>query len=570
MKLKGNAVSEGLATGRIFVYCPFSVTVSGGFLEEGQIEEYLTRFQEVKKTAEQELRAICAKLEKDDPEKAKIFVAHQDILNDDAVNEEIIESIRENLWKPDWAIQKIYDKFVRMLKKAPDPLIRERAVDLEDVRGRLLRIWYGAPESNLASLAEPVVIAAHDLLPSDTATLDRGKVLAILTEVGGATSHSAIIARGYEIPAILGIPDLLKQVRPGQIAAVDALSGVIELDPAERDAEEFTIRIAAYRKQAADIKLYLGAEPLTADGVRVDIGLNIGSADNEDMKGEPFTDFIGLFRTEFLYMGRGALPSEDEQFEVYKKVLQAYGSRPVTLRTLDIGGDKTLPYMELPREENPFLGNRALRLCFSNVDIFKTQLRAAIRASFYGNLWLMLPMVGSVDDIRRAKERIEEVKSGLDSRGIPYSADFKTGIMVEIPSIAMIADIAAREVDFASLGTNDLCQYLTAVDRMNPQVAPYYQTYHPAMFRLIGHVVRTFNEAGKPVSVCGEMGGDKLSAAALVGLGMRKLSMGFASVPRIKKMLSGLTVSKAEEMAEAAVSLSTACEVETFLKESLK
>lgn len=570
MKLKGNAVSEGLATGRVFVYCPFSVTVNEGFLEEGQIEENLARFQEVKKTAEQELREICTKLEEDDPEKAKIFVAHQDILNDEAVNEEIVEGIKENLWKPDWAIQKIYDKFARMLKKAPDPLIRERAADLEDVRGRLLRIWYGAPESNLASLAEPVVIAAHDLLPSDTATLDRGKVLAILTEAGGATSHSAIIARGYEIPAILGIPDLLKQVRSGQIAAVDALNGIIELDPAERDAEEFTTRMAAYRKQAADIKLYLATEPLTADGVRVDIGLNIGSADNEDMKGEPFTDFVGLFRTEFLYMGRSALPSEDEQFKVYKKVLQAYGSRPVTLRTLDIGGDKTLPYMELPREDNPFLGNRALRLCFSNVDIFKTQLRAAIRASFYGNLWLMLPMVGSVDDIRRAKEIIEEVKSGLDSQGIPYSAGFKTGIMVEIPSIAMIADIAAREVDFASLGTNDLCQYLTAVDRMNPQVAPYYQTYHPAMFRLIGHVVRTFNEAGKPVGVCGEMGGDRLSAAALVGLGMRKLSMGFASVARIKKMLSGLTVSKAEEMAEAAMNLPTAREVETFLKESLK
>lgn len=570
MKLKGNAVSEGLAVGRIFVYRPFSVTVSEGFLEEGQTEENLARFLEVKKTAEQELQAICAKLEEDDPEKAKIFVAHQDILNDEAVNEEIVEGIRENLWKPDWAIQRIYDKFVRMLKKAPDPLIQERAADLEDVRGRLLRIWYGAPESNLASLAEPVIIAAHDLLPSDTATLDRSKVLAILTEVGGATSHSAIIARGYEIPAILGIPDLLLQVSTGQMAAVDALSGVIELEPAERDTEEFSVRMAAYRKQAADIKLYLGAEPLTADGVRVDIGLNIGSADDGDMKGEPFTDFVGLFRTEFLYMGRSALPTENEQFEVYKKVLQAYGSRPVTLRTLDIGGDKTLPYMELPREENPFLGNRALRLCFSNVDIFKTQLRAAIRASLYGNLWLMLPMVGSIDDIRRAKEIIEEVKSGLDSQGIPYGGSFKTGIMVEIPSIAIIADIAAREVDFASLGTNDLCQYLTAVDRMNPQVAPYYQTCHPAMFRLIGHVVRTFNGAGKPVSVCGEMGGDRLSAAALVGLGMRKLSMGFASVAKIKKMLSGLTVSKAEEMAEAAVSLSTACEVEAFLKESLK
>lgn len=570
MKLKGNAVSEGLAIGPIFVYRPLGVTVSEGFLEGAQVGEAVARFMEVKKTAEQELQSICEKLGADDPEKAKIFTAHQDILNDEAVNEEIIEGIRENLWKPDWAIQKIYDKFIRLLKKVPDPLIQERADDLEDVRRRLLRIWHGTPESNLASLTNPVVVAAYDLLPSDTATLDRSNVLAILTEVGGATSHSAIIARGYEIPAILGISELLAQVSTGQTAAVDAIEGIIELDPTPREIEEFSARMGAYRKQAADTKLYLGTEPLTSDGARIDIGLNIGSADNEDMKGEPFTDFIGLFRTEFLYMGRSSLPLEDEQFTVYKKVLQAYGTRPVTLRTLDIGGDKTLPYMELPHEENPFLGNRALRLCFSHVDIFKTQLRAAIRASIYGNLWLMLPMVGSIDDIRRAKEIIAEVKADLEAQEIPYSTDFKIGIMIEIPSIAMIADLAAREVDFASLGTNDLCQYLTAVDRMNPQVAPYYQTYHPSMFRLIGHVVRTFDAAGKPISVCGEMGGDKLSAAVLVGLGMRKLSMGFASVARIKKMLSKLTLSKAEEMAKCVVNLSTAGEVEAYLKENLQ
>jgi phosphotransferase system enzyme I (PtsI) len=277
---------------------------------------------------------------------------------------------------------------------------------------------------------------------------------------------------------------------------------------------------------------------------------------------------VGLFRTEFLYMGRDTLPMEDEQFEVYKRVLQRYGSRPVTLRTLDIGGDKTLDCMELPREDNPFLGNRALRLCFTQPELFKTQLRACLRASVFGNLWLMLPMVGSIDDIRRAKAVIAEVKTELDAQGIAYSKDLKVGIMIEIPAIAMIADLAVKEVDFASIGTNDLCQYLTAVDRLNPAVSSYYQTYHPGLFRIIGTVVHHFNQAGKPICICGEMGGNILAAPVLIGMGMRKLSMGFASIAGIKRTLAGLTIAKAEELAGIVINLSTAAEVEAYLREN--
>lgn len=570
MKLKGNAVSEGLAIGPIFVYSPFSVTVNESFCEESLTEENLRRLDEVKNLATAELRTIYQKLGTEDPEKAKIFVAHLDILHDAAINDEITDEIRCEHCRPDWAIQKTYDKFVRMLKKAPDPLIRERATDLEDVRGRLLRIWYGAPESDLSSLSEPVVIVARELLPSDTATLDRGKVLAILAETGGSTSHSAIIARSYEIPAILGVADLLKHASAGHTAMVDALSGAIELEPSPEEIQAFEERRLSYLEQAAETKTYLATEPRTADGVKIDIGLNIGTADEEELKGEPFTDMVGLFRTEFLYMGRDELPSEYEQFESYKRVLQVYGARPVTLRTLDIGGDKTMPSLNLPQEENPFLGNRALRLCFSHPDIFRTQLRAALRASVFGNLWMMLPMVGSIDDIRRAKAIIEDVKSELRSEGVPYSNDFKTGIMIEIPSIAVIADMAAKEVDFASIGTNDLCQYLTATDRMNPEIASYYQTYHPALLRLIKHTVRAFNSAGKPICICGEMGGDPLAAAVLVGFGMRKLSMGFASLAKIKKLLAGLTIRKAEELADNVVNLPQAEDIEIYLKENLK
>ncbi|MDR2186034.1 MAG: phosphoenolpyruvate--protein phosphotransferase [Treponema sp.] len=567
MVLKGIPVSPGVAAGKLYCYEPFHVEAAEAFCGAGQQEAELARYQQVKEAAGAELAAVVSSIK--DPEKAKIFTAHGDILNDVAINEEITEGIAVKNWTGQWAIQKIYAKFIKMIRRAPDPLIQERAADFEDVRKRLLRIWEGVKETNLSALAGPVIIAARDLLPSDTAALDRDHVLAILTEAGGGASHSAIIARSYGIPAILGIPDLMAHARQAGTAAADALTGELILDPGGALMDHYEAKRRDFIREQEETKAYLNREPLTADGVRISIGLNIGGGGEEELAGEPCTDMVGLFRTEFLYMGRDSLPSEEEQFEVYKKVLLRYGDRPVTLRTLDIGGDKTLESMQLPREDNPVLGSRALRLCFSKPDMFKTQLRAALRASAFGRLWLMLPMVGGIDDIRRAKELIAGARAELDAEGIPCGRDIKTGIMVEIPSIAMIADLAAAEADFASIGTNDLCQYLTAADRMNPAVAAYYQPYHPGMFRLIRQVVEAFDKAGKPVCVCGELGGDSLAVPALVGLGMRKLSMGLASIARIKRVLSGLTIARAEELAETAVNLPTAGDVELYLKKHL-
>jgi phosphotransferase system enzyme I (PtsI) len=569
MVLTGNAISPGIAIGKLFEYAPFHVELSEKFCAPEEAKNELNHFLEAKKQAAGELDAIYRLLEIDDPEKAKIFIAHKDILDDEAIVEEIIEGINGENWAGDWAIYKIFGKFARLMQRAPDPLIRERAADFEDVRKRLLRVWYGERESNLAALSEPVIVAAHDLLPSDTATLDRNKVLAILTEVGGATSHSAIIARSYEIPAILGVQGLLDTVRSGMNVAVDATSGEIVLEPAPDLIKSYVRKREEFLKQRAETKAFLDTEPLTADKVKIDIGLNIGDANDSELEGEKYTDLVGLFRTEFLYMGRDSLPTEDEQLGIYKKVLERYGTRPVTLRTLDIGGDKTLQCMKLPKEDNPFLGNRALRLCFTYPDIFKTQLRAALRASVFGNLWLMLPMVSCIDDVRRAKKLIAEARDELNSEGIAYNPDMKTGIMIEIPAIALISDLVVGEVDFASIGTNDLCQYLTACDRMNPTVASFYQTYHPALFRIIEYVVKTFNKAGKPVCVCGEMGGDALAAPVLVGLGMRKLSMGLASVARMKRVLSKLTIADTEKLAASALNLPTAQEVEIYLRENL-
>ena len=356
----------------------------------------------------------------------------------------------------------------------------------------------------------------------------------------------------------------------GQEVAVDALEGLLIADPAPEQKELFARKREEFLARRAEEKKFLGAKPVMADGTVIPVALNVGSASDQELEGEKYTDGVGLFRTEFIYMGKEQLPTEDEQYEIYKKILQKFGDRPVTLRTLDIGGDKKLQCMELPVEENPFLGNRALRLCFQKPEVFLTQLRAALRASVHGNLWIMFPMVGSLDDIRRAKEFVREAKAQLDKEGVPYSPDVKLGIMIEIPSIALIADLAAQEVDFASIGTNDLIQYSTAVDRMNPEVSKYYQSYHPGVFRLIGMAVEAFNKAGKPISVCGEMGGDPLAASVLVGLGMNKLSMGLASVARMKKVLSGLTMEKARHMARLARTLPTAADVEAALKKELE
>jgi phosphotransferase system enzyme I (PtsI) len=568
LNLKGNPVSPGIAIGSLYIYKPFNPDVRECFSQPGMVEKNLKCFKGLKQAAENEMLDICVQLN-DHPDKALIFNAHIKILHDPAINEEIEEGIAEENWRLDWAIEKVYSKYIRLLKKARDLIIRERADDLTDVKKRLLRILYKVDTCDLSVLSAPVIVAAHDLLPSDTATMDLEHVLAILTEVGGATSHSAIIARSGGIPAIVGITELLSQITPEQFAAVDATTGEIIINPDAEDVKRFEQAKEAFSRDFADTISYLSAPPITADGVHIDIGLNIASASEDEFRNEAYTDFVGLFRTEFLFMGKSQLPGEEEQFEAYKKVLISYAPRPVTLRTLDIGGDKTLACMELPKEENPFLGNRALRLCFSKPEIFRTQLRAAFRASIYGNLWLMLPMVGSMDDIRHAKEIIESVKAELTSQSLSYALNIKIGIMIEIPSIAVIADMTAAEVDFASIGTNDLCQYLTAVDRMNASIASYYQNFHPAMFRLMGYVIRTFNEQGKPISVCGEMGGDPLAAAVLIGLGMRKLSMGSASIAPVKRMLSRLTISKAVEAAERVQRLASSDDVKKYLKDFL-
>lgn len=562
--LKGNPVSRGIALAKVYVYKAFKADVHESYFEAGQEAAKFKQFTDAVAAAEAELDTIVASLSVESPEKAKIFTAHIEILNDEEVAEEVKDMIYSSKAMPDYAVDMVFTEFAILLEKAKDSLIAARAADLRDVRNRVLRILKGEKEQNLANLRDKVVVVAHDLLPSDTATLDRSHVMGIVTEVGGATSHTAIIARSYKIPAVLGVPEATEIMQNGDMIVLDALKGQVLLEPERATISEYEVKLEEFLKSEKQTAEYLGRIPLVASGERFSVGLNIGSTEPDE--GFKYVDFVGLFRTEFLYMESEHMPTEDEQFAAYKKVLANAMGNPVTLRTLDIGGDKSLRYLVLPKEDNPFLGNRALRLCLDMPDMFRTQLRAALRASAFGPMQIMFPMVGTIDDVRAGNAAVEAVKAELRAEGIPFDEKIKVGIMIEIPSIAMIADLAAKETDFASVGTNDLTQYLHAVDRMNPKLITYYQSSSPAMFRILGKIFKEYNEANKQVSVCGELAGEPLAAIVLFGLGLRKFSMNASNIAHVKRMLSLFTLAETEEIAEKVVNMDTQADVEAFLK----
>ena len=562
--LSGNPVSAGIAFAKAYVYYPLELKVTEGYFAAGEEEKNMKAFRDALDLAEQELTQLYEDLSKEDESKAKIFAAHKEFLEDEEILDEIQMAIEDDRMNPDYAIDKVFSEFASILSNVPDPLIAGRAADLHDVKNRLIRICQGKSEKNLANLSEDVIVVAHDLLPSDTATMDRAHVKGIVTQIGGSNSHSAILARSFQIPAVLGVANAMTEIPDGCMVAMDALTGELVLSPTEAEVAAYEQKKVIFLEKKAEEEKYLDKPAVMKDGTKVQIGINVGSADF-DVPGAQF-DFVGLFRTEFLYMENTCLPSEEEQFEAYKKVLENAKGHPVTLRTLDIGGDKTLPYMELPKEENPFLGKRALRLCLAEEALFRTQLRAALRASVFGNLQIMFPMVGSMEDIYRAKECVERAKDELRAEGISFDESVRIGIMIEIPSIALIADLVAQEVDFASIGSNDLTQYVSAADRMNASVTEYYQNYSPAMLRLLGYIFDAFESRGKSVSVCGEMAGNPKAAVVLVGLGAKKLSMSSTNMAGVKAMLAGVSLEEAKEMALQCKQMRTEEEIKTFLK----
>lgn len=565
----GNPVSKGIAVGRVYQYEPYHAAVSKELIAQEHIQIEWQSYEAARESALLELNTLKERMGEADQDKAAILGAHIEILKDPAMDEQVGRLIRNKRYNVKYAIEEAYTIFIQMLEKVQDDMIRERIADMKDVKNRILRCADRIPEKNLSSLSEPVIVIAKDLFPSDTASLNRKMVLGIITEAGSETSHTAIIARSYEIPAILGVKDAVSEFADGEEIIMDAIEGIVLTAADDRTKEEYKAKREAWIAQSLELKQYLTAEPFTKDGERIYVNLNLGSADEEELKQAEVSDGVGLFRSEFLYMGRDKLPDEEEQYNIYKRVLQAFAGKTVILRTMDIGGDKKLDCMELPQEENPFLGKRALRLSFEYPDIFLTQLKAALRAAAEGDLWVMFPMVESLEDIRLARKYVNQAKEELKAAGVSFG-EIKLGIMVEIPSIALIAEQAAEEVDFASIGTNDLTQYTLAVDRMNPELGTYYQKYHPAILRLIRYVAERFNKAGKHVGVCGELGGDEIGAVLLLGFGVRQLSMGCASVAWMKKMITTMTIEKAEEIADAACAMNTSAEIEAYVKKELE
>lgn len=569
MEYKGNPVSQGYAVGRVYLYSAAEPEVSEGTIAASEIDLALSAWEDARERARLELEEIRGRLERAGDDKSAIFAAHLTLLGDVAIDEEIRSHIREEQQTLDWAIHRTFDKFIRRMQRSKNPMFRERAADFRDVGKRLLLAARGLSPQTLQSLPGPCIVVTHELMPSDTANLDRRNVLGIVTEIGGDTSHSAIIARSLEIPAVLGVSGAAEALRDGSTVILDAVKGLVIDTEDETQLDAYRTRAADYRRFLQELRVYKDMEPVTRDGHRVQVLQNLGSVSQTDLGAAGFVDGVGLLRTEFLYMSSDHLPTEQEQFEAYRSVLSVFKEKPVTLRTMDIGGDKTLPYLPMEKELNPFLGERAVRLCFKHPEMFHTQLRAALRASVYGNLWIMFPMIGTMEDIRRAKAALNCAREELRAEGVPVSDNVKVGVMIEIPSAGLLADLVAEEVDFASIGSNDLIQYTLAVDRMNQNVAGYYQNFSPAVLRLLRGIAREFNQRGKPVSVCGELAGKPESALLLMGLGITKLSMNVSSVAAVKKMIRSVRLDEAQKLAEEVCRMSYAADVEDAVRRFL-
>ncbi|MGE4320417.1 MAG: phosphoenolpyruvate--protein phosphotransferase [Acholeplasmataceae bacterium] len=558
-------VSLGYGFGKLMPYEVYQAVI----VENNTLDQItsLKLYQDAVQKAQNELDTIVHHLKEENDEKSEIFNAHIEILNDIEVNDMIVNFINEG-YHPTKAVDVSYKTFKSMLDMIDDPYIKARVADLDDVKTRVLRNLDDKVYPDISKLEEDVIIVTYDLYPSDTATMDRTHVKGIITEIGSNTSHSAIIAKSYDIPAIIGVKDLLKLGLEGP-AILDAVTGSVIVDYDLETKDKYLAKQQAFLQEKQDTLKYLNQSAKTLDGNDIEIHLNIGSNHDESLDSVNAVDGIGLFRSEFLFMENTHLPTFEEQVKVYEDVSVKFEGKKVTLRTLDIGGDKKLSYLTLPEEENPFLGKRALRLCFEHMDMFKTQIKAALVGSVKHNIQLMFPMVGSIDDIVRAKEVVLECKKELDLEDVAYDHDLKIGIMIEIPSIAMMSDEVCQLVDFASVGTNDLTQYLHAVDRMNTDIKSYYQSYSPAVFRVLKMISDSFNAHDKGLSICGELGGDEIAAPILIGLGIKKLSMSLSQVAKIKKIINTHEQKTFDDIAQKVLKAKTQEEVIEIVKNSL-
>ncbi|HYF83864.1 MAG TPA: phosphoenolpyruvate--protein phosphotransferase [Clostridia bacterium] len=568
---KGIAGSEGIAAGRAYVYKNEQAEIDKASISAESITVELNRLDEGIRNSKAQLEELKVRVAAElDEGKAQIFEAHMMMLEDPEFVDAIKTAIKTDLANAAYAVLKTADFYISIFENIEDAYMRERAADIKDISSRLIRNIAGVSLQGLSGIGAPVIVVAHDLTPSDTALMNKHLVLGFTTDIGGGTSHTAIMARSLGIPAVLGMGDISRKISDGDYVIIDGLEGLVIINPDNEQQAEYKQKIREYREYRENLENQAYLPAVTIDGRRVEIAGNIGTPEDIDSVRTNGGDGVGLFRTEFLYMNRNALPTEEEQYDEYRKAAVGLEGKPIIIRTLDIGGDKKLSYLPLPEEMNPFLGWRAIRICLERKDIFKTQLRAILRASISGNILIMFPMISGVGEVREAKKVLEEAKTELRSENIRFDENIKVGIMVEIPSAAMTADVIAKEVDFFSIGTNDLCQYSLAVDRMNPKVSKLYQPLHPGILRLIKNVIDESHKHGKFTGMCGEMAGSIEACVILLGLGLDEFSMSAVSIPVIKNIVRKISCEKAEVIAEHALAMETPEEVLEYSREILK
>jgi phosphotransferase system enzyme I (PtsI) len=567
--LKGIAASAGIAVGKATVYRPVELAVERWRVEDTEVE--LARLQRALEESKEQLCEIHVKAEVEVGEDtARIFEAHLLILDDPALLEEVRGKIEEERLNAEAALSDAIEGYAAIFEAMEDEYMRARAADVRDVGQRVLRNLLGGGAEPLAELSSPAIVVARDLTPSDTAQMNKEMVLGFCTAMGGTTSHTAIMARILGIPAVVGLGDVALSIRNGDPLILDGGEGVVKVAPDGETMERYARLEREFKARRDEAKAAAQSPARTRDGHRVEVVANIGDVDSARIALEYGAEGVGLLRTEFLYyLDRTAIPGEEEQYEAYRAIAELLCQRPLIIRTLDIGGDKQLPYLDIGEELNPFLGWRAIRLCLERTDLFKAQLRAILRAGHGHNVKVMFPMIADVDEVRRAKALLAEAMAELEAADIPFASDVEVGIMVEVPAAAIAADVLAREVDFFSIGTNDLIQYTMACDRTNERVAYLYQPLHPAILRLIKQVIEAAHGAGKWVGMCGEMAGEPLAIPILLGLGLDEFSMNAVAIPEAKAIIRSLSLAEAKGIATNVLSLPSAEEIGAYLKEAL-
>ena len=569
MRIQGISGSRGVAVGNVYRYIQEEIVIPDYTVAEDKVEEEIGKFAAAMAATLKQLDTIRQKaLDEMGPEEAAIFEAHMQIAQDPSLSDGIKSLVESSHTNVVAATAQTIETFANIFLGMEDPYMRERGADIKDIGDRLMRNMLGMNPRGLSHISGEVILVAQDLAPSDTASLDKNVVKGIVTAAGGPTSHAAIMARTLEIPAVMGVGDIENFV-DGDKAVVLGTDGIVEINPSDADWVEYTNQAAAFQEELKRLRESANLEATTTDGHHVELFGNIGKAKDAKNALTMGAQGIGLYRTEFLYMENDELPAEDVQFEEYKKVAQDMKGKPVIIRTMDIGGDKELKCLDLPSEMNPFLGYRAIRISLNRPDIFKVQLRALLRASAFGDIHIMYPMIASVEEVKQANAMLDECKAELTAEGKEFNKDIKVGIMIEVPAAAVISPILAKYVDFFSIGTNDLCQYTLAVDRMNEAIGSLYQPLHPGVLRLIKHVIDASHEQGKFTGMCGELASDPVATMILLGLGLDEFSMTASSIPLIKNILRSVSKAECEEVANKALTMDTAEEITGYAKSVL-